>query len=124
MSQIKDEVDALGLPSIPFLFWAASDTYAAAHPNNVKAFVEAYRDAVEILRTDDSAWVAHAEELGMPDAAIPALRAEMRADTWSRFQPQNEADIRKTFDVLNEIAGPKVVGMTTLPEGFMTLTYQ
>jgi NitT/TauT family transport system substrate-binding protein len=124
MSQIKDEVDALGLPSTPFLFWAASDTYAAAHPNNVMAFVEAYRDAVEILRTDDSAWVAHATELGMPEAAIPALRTEMRADTWSRFQPQNEADIRKTFDVLYAIAGPKVMGMTTLPQGFMTLKYQ
>lgn len=124
MSQIKDEVDALGLLSTPFLFWTVTDTYAAAHPNNVRAFVEAYRDAVGILKKDDGAWVAHAKELGVPDAAIPVLRNEMRADTWSRSQPQNETDIRRTFAALLAIAGPKVMGMSALPEGFMTRRFE
>jgi NitT/TauT family transport system substrate-binding protein len=124
MVQIKELVDQLGLPSTPFLLWAVDTNYAAAHPGNVKAFLAAYRDAVEILRVDDSAWVEHAKELQMTDKAIVLLREEMRADTWSRFAPENEADIRKTFDLLLAIAGPKVMGVSKLPDGFMTLEYQ
>jgi NitT/TauT family transport system substrate-binding protein len=124
MAQMKEWLDQLGLPSTPFLFWAVDTNYAAAHRNNVKAFLAAYRDAVEILRTDDSAWVEHAKELQMSDEAIALLRVEMRADTWSRFEPENEADIRKTFDLLLAIAGPKVMGMSKLPDEFMTLEYQ
>jgi NitT/TauT family transport system substrate-binding protein len=124
MAQIKELVDQLGLPSTPFLLWAVDTNYAQAHPNNVKAFLAAYRDAVEILRTDDSAWLEHARELQMTDEAIGLLREEMRADTWSRFEPENDANIRKTFDLLLAISGPKVMGMSKLPDGFMTLEYQ
>jgi NitT/TauT family transport system substrate-binding protein len=124
MAQLKELVDQLGLPSTPFLLWSVDTNYAAAHPNNVKAFLAAYRDAVEILRVDDSAWVDHARELQMTDPAIVLLREEMRADTWSRFAPETEAGIRKTFDLLLEIAGPKAMGMGKLPNEFMTLAYE
>jgi len=124
MMQIKELVEQLGLPSSPFLLWAVDANYAAAHPGNVRAFLAAYREAVEILRTDDSAWLDHAKELQMTDPAIALLREEMRADTWSRFTPETPADIRKTFDVLLPIAGAKVMGMSELPNGIMTLEYQ
>ncbi len=114
----------MGLPSTPFLLWTTNETYAAAHPDNVRAFLAAYREAVEILRTDDSAWVPHAHELGMTDAAIVPLRTEMRQDTWSQFGPNDEANIRKTFDALLAVNGPKVMGMGRLADGFMTLDYQ
>jgi NitT/TauT family transport system substrate-binding protein len=124
MAQIKELVDQLGLPSTPFLLWAVDTNYAAAHPNNVKAFLAAYREAVEILRVDDSAWVEHAKELQMTDPAIALLREEMRDDTWSRFAPETEAGIRKTFDLLLAIAGPKVIGVSKLPDQLMTLEYE
>jgi NitT/TauT family transport system substrate-binding protein len=124
MTQIKELVDQLGLPSTPFLLWTVETNYAAQHPNNVRAFLAAYREAVEILRVDDSAWVEHAKELQMTDPAIALLREEMRVDTWSRFAPETEAGIRKTFDLLLPIAGPKVMGVSRLPDQFMTLEYE
>jgi NitT/TauT family transport system substrate-binding protein len=124
LMQIKVLVEQLGLPSTPFLLWAVETNYAAKHPNNVKAFLAAYREAVEILRIDDDAWVEHAKELQMTDPAIALLREEMRVDTWSRFAPKTEADIRKTFDLLFAIAGPKVMGVSSLPDQFMTLEYE
>jgi hypothetical protein len=48
----------------------------------------------------------------------------MRADTWSRFAPDSESGIRKTFDLLLAIAGPKVMGVSKLPDQFMTLEYE
>jgi hypothetical protein len=60
----------------------------------------------------------------MDDAAIPPLREEMRHDLMSRFEPTTEAAVRNIFDVLLATAGPAVLGMSKLPDAFMTKEYQ
>lgn len=126
LSEIRGLVAELGLPDAPFLLVAASADYAAAHPTNLRAYLAAYRDAMENLKTDEMAWREHGAELKMTDnpVALAALREDMRAALVSTFSPTTEQDIRKTFDVLLETAGEAVLGMKQLPDGFMTLAYQ
>jgi NitT/TauT family transport system substrate-binding protein len=123
--QMRDLMAPLGLDGdVPFLFHAASETYAAAHPANMRAYLAAYREAIQILNINDEVWMEEGRVQKMADAAIPPLRDEMRADLMSKFEPDTEASIRKMFDVLLVTAGPKVLGMSKLPDVFMTTQYQ
>jgi NitT/TauT family transport system substrate-binding protein len=123
--QMRDLLSQLGLDGdVPFLFHAAAESYTAAHPANVRAYLAAYREAVAILNVNDEVWIEAGHVQKMADAAIPPLRDEMRADLMSKFEPHTEADIRNMFDILLATAGPKVLGMSKLPDVFMTLQYQ
>lgn len=123
--QMRDLMAPLGLDGdVPFLFHATSEPYAAAHPANTRAYLAAYREAVEILKSNDEVWMEAGRLQKMTDAAIPPLRDEMRADLMSRFEPGTETSIRKMFDVLLATAGPKALGMSKLPDVFMTTQYQ
>jgi NitT/TauT family transport system substrate-binding protein len=123
--QMRDLMAPLGLDGdVPFLFHAASETYAAAHPANMRAYLAAYRESVQIMNVNDEVWMEAGRMQKMADAAIPPLRDEMRADLMSRFEPNTEASIRKMFDILLATAGPKVLGMSKLPDVFMTMQYQ
>jgi NitT/TauT family transport system substrate-binding protein len=125
LAQLSELIGQIGLPpDAPFLLFAAQTDYAAAHPKNVKAFMAAYREAVQILAVDDDAWVEQGRIMKMDEASIPLVREEMRADLLSKFDPTTEAGIRKTFDILLATAGPEVLGMSKLPDVFMTLEYQ
>jgi NitT/TauT family transport system substrate-binding protein len=123
--QMRDLLAQLGLDGdVPFLFHAVAEDYAAAHPANIRAYLAAYREAVQILNVNDDIWMEVGRAQKMADAAIPPLRDEMRADLMSKFEPTTEAAIRSMFDILLATAGPKVLGMSKLPDVFMTLQYQ
>jgi NitT/TauT family transport system substrate-binding protein len=125
LASIRDLVKDLGLPDTPFLMHVADAGYAAKNPGNTKAFLAALREAIQILNTDDAVWVEKGRDLKLTDkAALEIFRDEARADMMSTFSPTTEADIRKTFDVLLAVGGASVMGMSTLPDGFMTLAYQ
>ncbi len=124
LTNIKGITEQLGLPDTPYLLYVADTDYAAAHPDNVKAFVAAYRDSVQVLETDDAPWLDHGKELQMSPEVVALFSAEARADLRTTFAPNTEADIRKTFDLLLATAGAEAMGMSALPSGFMTLDYQ
>jgi NitT/TauT family transport system substrate-binding protein len=124
LAKVSDLVHQLGLPDTPFLLYTVEASYAAARPNNVKAFLAAYRDAVNILRTDDAVWLERGTEMKMSEEAAALFRKEARTDIWTAFAPDTEANIRKTFDVLLETAGPAILGINELSSDFMTLEYQ
>lgn len=121
MVWIRDLVTQLGLPEMPFLFYGVREEYLAAHPQNVKAFLAAYRAAVEIMRDDEEIWLERGKELQMTPEAIVMLRA----DLMTRFKPTAEADIKTAFDFLLKEAGPEALGgFTALPGDWMTRDYQ
>jgi NitT/TauT family transport system substrate-binding protein len=123
--EMRELISAIGLDGdVPFLFHAVSEDYAAKHPANVKAYLAAYREAVQILNTNDEIWMEVGRRQKMDDAAIPPLRDEMRRDLMSKFEPTTEAAVRNIFDVLLATAGPTVLGMSKLPDVFMTKEYQ
>lgn len=122
---IRDLINQLGLPDTPFLMHTADATYAAKNPNNMKAFLAAVRESIEILRADDSVWVEKGRDLKIDDNhALALFRDEARADMMTSFKPDTEANIRSTFDVLLAVGGVSVMSMSSLPDGFMTLAYQ
>ena len=125
LASTKDLVNQLGLPDTPFIVYTADTGYAAAHPANVKAFLAAYRDAIDTLKTDDNIWVEPAAALGMTDAAtLTALRKQTRPMLIKSFASDAEASIRKMWDILVATAGAETLGMSKLADGFMTLAYQ
>lgn len=125
LASTKELVSQLGLPETPFIVYTADTGYAAAHRPNVRAFLAAYRDAIDALETDDDIWVEPAAALGITDAAtLDALRKQTRPMLMSRFAPDAEANIRKMWDILVATAGAETLGMSQLTNGFMTLDYQ
>ncbi len=125
MARIQDFNEQLGLPDTPLLMYVGDTDHAAAHPNNVRAFLAAYRESVKDLQSDDSLWTARAQELNITDeAVVAAMRNGSRPMLLSAFGPTSEADIRKTWDILLATAGAETLGMGQLVPGFMTLDYQ
>jgi NitT/TauT family transport system substrate-binding protein len=124
LTNIKGIIDQLGLPDTPYLLYTADMTYAAAHPGNVKAFLAAYREAVQILETNDQPWLDHGHELQMSDEVIAIFRTEARADLRTKFAPTTKDDINKVFAMLLATAGSDAMGMSTLRQDFMTVEYQ
>ncbi len=124
LAKVSDIIQQFGLPDTPFLLYTVDANYAAARPNNVKAFLAAYRDAIQILQTDDAVWLERGKEMKMSEEAAALFRKEGRTDIWAKFAPDTEANIKKTFDALLEAAGPAILGIGELSPGFMTLDYQ
>jgi NitT/TauT family transport system substrate-binding protein len=124
LTNIKGIIDQLGLPDTPYLLYTADVGYAAAHPDNVKAFLAAYRESVQILETNDQPWLDHGHELQMSDDVIAIFRAEARADLRTKFTPTTKDDINKVFAMLLATAGTDAMGMSALRQDFMTVEYQ
>lgn len=125
LHQMKEVLDKLGLPEIPFLFYSSPEEYLASHPQNIRAFLAAYREAIDILNREDTVWLEHGKALQMTPESIVLLRDEMRVDLWKAFKPSTEADMQKVFEFLLKEAGPQALGgLTEYPEGFMTRDYQ
>lgn len=125
LDKIKDYIEALGLPNTPFLIYTVDNKYAAAKPQNVKAYLAAYQEAMHILQTDEGPWLERASELKMMEPeVVRTLIKETRPVLMSKFTDHTEADIKKTFDILLEVAGPDVLGLNDLGSGFLTTKYQ
>jgi NitT/TauT family transport system substrate-binding protein len=125
LTTIEGLLRQLGPTNTPSMMYAAEGKFAAAKPQNVRAFVAAYREAVEKLRSDDAIWQEHAKDLQITDEKVLALlRDEVRQDVMTTFVPTTEADLKTVFDLVMSIAGPSALGMSSLPDGFMTLDYQ
>ena len=122
--KISTLVQQFGLPDTPFLLYVTDTAYAADKPNNVKAFLAAYRDAIQILMRDDAVWLERGKELQMSEAVASLFRKEARTDLWAKFAPDTEANIRTVFTAMLKEAGPEVLGLSELPAGFMTSEYQ
>lgn len=125
-STIRDYVAQLGIPNAPYSLVATRMDYAAEHPQNVRAFLAAYRDAVDILMHDDNVWFDEARQLLKitdPDL-VAKLRDQTRLLFVPKFTAETEPDIRKTFAILLETAGPGPLGINQLPDGFLTTDYQ
>lgn len=122
--QMREIIEQLGLPETPQLMYSTTAEYAAAHPQNVRAFLAAYREGVQILKTQDDVWNEFGKQLDMTPASIELLKEEMRVDLWQTFRPTTEADIKRVAEFLLKEAGPAALGFTELKDGFMTRDYQ
>jgi len=124
LAKISDLINQFGMPDTPFLLYAFDTKYVAAKPQNVKAFVAAYQDAVQILRSNDEVWIERGRQLQFPDEASALFRTEARTDIWLKFEPDTKAKIKKVFEAYLPLAGAEVLGTATLPDDFMTTAFQ
>ena len=124
LAKISDLVHQFGLPDTPFLLYAFDVKYVESKPANVRAFTAAYRDAIEILKTNDEVWVERGKQLDMSPEVSALFRAEGRTDIWGKFQPDTEANIRKVFDAMLPLAGVEALGISQLAPNFMTTDFQ
>jgi ABC-type nitrate/sulfonate/bicarbonate transport system substrate-binding protein len=72
----------LGVPDAPFSVLAARLDYLTSHPKNIKAFLDAYRKAIDILMIEDSAWNEPAK---MTKICDPGLVAQLRDQSRPMF---------------------------------------
>jgi NitT/TauT family transport system substrate-binding protein len=125
LATIEGLLRQLGPTETPSMMYAADGNFAVAQPKNVRAFLAAYRESVEMLKADNAIWHEHAKDLQITDEKVlTLLRDEVRQDLMSQFTPTSEAEIREVFRVLLANSGAEVLGMSQLPQGFMTLDYQ
>jgi NitT/TauT family transport system substrate-binding protein len=124
LATIRGLIKELEMPDTPFLMYAVESNFAAQNPARVKAFLAAYREAIEILNKDDAVWIERGNIMKLTGEALTLFRDEAREDMMSKFAPQTETDVRKVFSVLLETGGAQLIGIDTLPKDFMTLIYQ
>lgn len=124
LAKDSEHLEVLGLPQIPALLYTFNGGWAKAHPQNTRAFVAAYRDVIDVLRSNDQIWVDRGAEMKMTPDVAALFRAQARTDFLREFSPSVEEDIRKVFETLLPIAGPSVFGFADLPKGIVSLDYQ
>lgn len=124
MSTVRELALGMGLPDAPMLMYVANTDWAAENPQNVAAFVAAYREAVEILLTDDQIWLDRGVgEMGMTPEAAAVFRDLVRADLLTAFDGSENDTFRATFDLLYQIAGDEVFGFSEMPETIITMDF-
>jgi ABC-type nitrate/sulfonate/bicarbonate transport system substrate-binding protein len=121
---IRDVAEELGLPLAPYLMIGTTERYAAEKPQNVKAFVAAYKEVYDILMSNDGVWQEQGTNMKLSPEAIVFYRDQMRRDMLRSFGEADDATLHKTFDLLLETAGAKALGMEKMPEKLLTLDFQ
>lgn len=121
---IRDVTDELGLPLAPYLLIGTTERYAKERPENVRAFVAAYKEVFEILMKDDSVWAEQGANMKLTSPALEFYRDQMRRDLLKEFSARDNETLRKTFDVLVATAGTETLGIEKMPPTILTLDYQ
>lgn len=121
---IRDVTEDLGLPLAPYLMIATTERYAKEKPQNVKAFVAAYKEVVEILKSDQSVWDEQGANMKLSGEALTVYRDQIRRDLLTSFTPETSDTLKKTFAILKETVGSDALGMQELPETILTLEFQ
>jgi len=119
---MKDCLDTLGLNAeTPFLFYTFSKEYYEAHPEVVEAFVEMYKEAYDILMTDDDIWADIASDcfgVTNPDA-IPALRETIRGCILRENTADTEAQCKDMLTWCLDNGYGDMIGISDIPEGLI-----
>jgi NitT/TauT family transport system substrate-binding protein len=118
----SDCFELLGLSKeTPFLMYTFTKSFADANPETVKAFVDAYKEAVDLLMEDDALWAdiaADCFEL-TDETGVTVLRDTLRPLILKEIGSDTE---QQCVDMLNwclDRGYGELVGIEKLPEGFV-----
>jgi NitT/TauT family transport system substrate-binding protein len=111
LCDVLDLLAELSGSSPPTTFFVFREDFVAARPGVVRAFVEAYREAVALLRASGTLWAEAVAAPDGPDAApARALRASWERRVCTSWRPGDVLALRRLFDTLRTIAGDDAVG--------------
>ncbi len=100
------------------------EAWAAEHTAAMRGFVQASREAKELLRQSDAEWEVLREATGAPDdATLIALRDRFREGIPARSLSEEMTDTAAVYSFLAELGGEKLVGKskTMAPGTFWTV---
>ena len=116
---VEEAIAELGVESVPpQLGYVFAESFAEQHPELIAAFVDASREAKQLLMGDEE-WqrlrpLTRAED----DATLDALKRRYREGITPHWGKQEQADAAKLYELLAELGGEKLVGgATTLAPG-------
>lgn len=111
LCDVLDLVDELNGASPPTTFFVFREEFLAARGALVQAFVEAYREAVQLLRASSASWAdAVAAPGGLLGAPERALRASWQRRVCTAWEPADVHALGRLLDVLKKVAGEEAVG--------------
>ncbi|PCR92365.1 ABC transporter substrate-binding protein [Natrinema ejinorense] len=120
MSRLVDRLAASdGEGPIPVSTFLTSEAYLADHPDGIRGFRGAFRDAVDRLQRDDALWETIGEELMYEDdpAVVRAVRDRWREMVVPDWDDSTVEGMERLFDELRAVVGPDALGVDELPEG-------
>jgi NitT/TauT family transport system substrate-binding protein len=104
---------------LPVATFLTGESYLEKHPDAVRGFADAARDAVDRLAEDDDLWARIGEVL-MPEDDPMVTRAvrdgwrEMVVRDWDE---ESVDGMYRLFDHLRAVAGADALGVETIPDG-------
>jgi NitT/TauT family transport system substrate-binding protein len=109
---VEDAARALGAGGgVSMLGYTFDGDWAARNRDLLARFLDASREAKQILATSDSEWDRiRPLTLAPDDASFAAYRTRYREGIPKRPIAEEEADARTLYDVLAELGGPELVG--------------
>jgi NitT/TauT family transport system substrate-binding protein len=126
LTSVEKMAAAIGLPEeVPNLIYGFSTDYTKAHPDNVKAFVKAYEEAIQILNDDDDVWTAQAANLGITDPGVVTELMKMSREALrAKFTDDSEQEVTDMSDILIPLVGEANLGFSKMPKQTITLEFQ
>lgn len=108
---------------IPVSTFLTTESYLEAHPEAVRGFRRAYRDAVDRLVADDDLWRELGERMmgGAEPSVVTAVRDGWREMVVRDWSPETVAGMRRLFEHLRDVAGAEALGVDHVPEGTFRL---
>jgi NitT/TauT family transport system substrate-binding protein len=108
----NDAAMALGAKGpISAIGYVFDEDWAAANIEAVRGFVQASRDAKELLRRSDAEWeVLRQRTRAQDDATLTALRDSFREGIPTRPLSEEMADTETVYALLAKLGGEKLVG--------------
>ena len=112
---VADMIRGLGVEEeVPMLGYAFREGWASAHPEALKSFVDATREAKAVLASSKEEWKRLAPVIGVgDDATLDALQSGYRAGIPQRWTDDERRAATRLYDILRDIGGEKLVGRAT-----------
>jgi len=109
---------------VPFGVYTFREEFAREHPEVVRGFIAATWEAKAYLADHAEIWPSLAEQIGITDASVVSLVRDLYIQgTPRRWDDATLANIVTLFNVLLDVAGPEVLGMSRFPQGTCSLEY-
>lgn len=112
LAGIEDVLPQFGVsPKLAMIGYVFEESFAAAHPQAIAAFLDAAHRAKEILKTSDAEWERIAPLTGATDAAtLKAYRERYREGIPDRAVEADAKDATVLYRVLARLGGRELVG--------------